>query len=72
MADFSQEGFDVAGALNANSKNAKGWAVAPQQDHSHAAVFLTDAPVAIDGPIELTFRLTHTFKNAGYTLGGSA
>ena len=69
VADFSEEGFDVAEALNANSKNGKGWAVAPHQGQPHEAVFLAEAPVAIDGPVELTFQLTHAFKNGGYTLG---
>ena len=42
-ADFSQEGFPVANAIDANSES--GWVVSPQVGQRHWALFDADSPV---------------------------
>src|SRR5581483_5505582 len=59
QADFSQEGFPVASALEANP--AKGWAIAPQFGKAHVAGFETKAPLSISGGVMLTFTLGHRY-----------
>jgi hypothetical protein len=68
LADFAQDKFAVAGALNQPDVTKSGWAVAPQTKVPHAAVFVAAAPVA-SSPAALTFRLEHRYKDAGYNLG---
>jgi mono/diheme cytochrome c family protein len=69
VADFSQDKFPVSAALKQTDLSASGWAVAPQQSAPHAAVFLAAAPLDMEGPITLTFRLEHRYKSPGYILG---
>jgi hypothetical protein len=69
LADFSQDGFPVANALNQPDVTQSGWAVAPQQKAPHAAVFPVSAAVGTAAPTVLTFRLEHRYKSPGYNLG---
>jgi hypothetical protein len=50
-ADFSQQGWAVAGAIDGNPKT--GWAVSPQMGKPHHAVFLVKEPKAVDGPLTI-------------------
>jgi hypothetical protein len=71
VADFTQDGFDVAAVLATSTAkaNAKGWAVGPKQKAPHAAVFLLKEPLATGENDTLTFRLEHAYKDPGYALG---
>jgi hypothetical protein len=69
LADFSQKGFAVAGALSQPDMTKSGWAVAPQQKSAHAAVFVAERLAAVSSPTLLTFRLEHRYKDAGFNLG---
>ena len=57
-ADFSQQGYPIAHAIDGNP--GTGWAVYPEMGKPHAAVFLFDAPIA--GPAgQLTITLDFQF-----------
>src|SRR5262249_52578221 len=66
-ADHSQEKFPVADVLKADARNG-GWAVGPAVQAPHTAVFLANGSLAT-ADVELTFRLEHRSKLAGYNLG---
>ena len=72
-ADFSQEGYAVAGAIDGNQ--ATGWAVMPAFGKPHTAIFLTKTPIAtgsnpeLDGPTTLTFVLDHQSPYAQHQIG---
>jgi hypothetical protein len=68
LADFAQKGFPVGNALLQPDPAKSGWAVGPQQQTAHAAVFVTAAPAgtALDA---LTFRLEQRFQKPGHSLG---
>ncbi|MBI1904412.1 MAG: DUF1553 domain-containing protein, partial [Planctomycetia bacterium] len=68
-ADFSQQGFAVAAAIDPKNGDQTGWAVAPKQKEAHAAVFIPASPVAGFASTRLVFRLAHNFKDPGYSLG---
>jgi hypothetical protein len=65
-ADFSQNGWPVAGAIDGNPKT--GWAVAPQFGKAHVAVFETKENVGFDGGTTLTFTLDQNF-GGNHTIG---
>lgn len=54
-ADFSQNDFPVAAAIDNNP--ATGWAIDPQQGRGHVAVFETSSPVGSEDGATLTFVL---------------
>lgn len=54
-ADFSQNGFPIAAAIDNNP--GTGWAIDPQQGRSHVAVFETASPVGSEDGATLTFVL---------------
>ena len=54
-ADFSQNGFPIAAAIDNNP--GTGWAVDPQQGRSHAAVFELASPIGFDDGTLLRFVL---------------
>ena len=61
-ADFSQNNWDVAGALS--SKPKTGWAISPQFDQSHWATFILNEPLDVGADQELVFRLKHEYGDA--------
>jgi len=61
-ADFSQSGWDVAGALSSKAKT--GWAISPEFDESHWATFVLKQPLDINVDQELTFQLKHDYGSA--------
>jgi WD40 repeat protein/mono/diheme cytochrome c family protein len=69
-ADFSQEKFDIAAAIdgNENSPNS-GWAVSPQMGITHWAVFEPKKPLGDEGGTVLTFALTQIFRQPDFTIG---
>jgi hypothetical protein len=69
VADFSQEGFDVKGAVDGSPNGGKGWAVVPHTGVTHWAVFEVKQPVGTAGGTTLTVTLSHNFNLADHTLG---
>jgi hypothetical protein len=60
-AEFSQEGWDVRGAIDGNL--GTGWAVMPQNNRPHVAIFETAADVSGEGGVILTFELEQQFDD---------
>ncbi len=54
-ADFSQDLFPVANAIDADSKS--GWAIFPEVGKPHAAVFEVESPIAGETPTSVTVTL---------------
>jgi hypothetical protein len=65
-ADFSQKGYDVAGAIDDDPKT--GWAINPQFHRPHWATFETVEPVGHADGTTLTFTLVQEFGK-GRTIG---
>ena len=61
-ADFAQKKWNAAGALS--DKPRTGWAIAPEFNDPHWAMFILDEPLEIDGEQELVFRLKQTYGQA--------
>ncbi|MFT5301936.1 MAG: hypothetical protein ACI814_002749 [Mariniblastus sp.] len=61
-ASFSQEKWNVSGALNNGAK--AGWAIAPQFDRAHWATFNLSQPLDVSENTELVFKLTQQWGNA--------
>ncbi len=59
-ADFSQSGWDVRGAADGNDEGS-GWAVSPQFNKTHTAIFETVEDTGGAGGCILTFHLVHKF-----------
>jgi WD40 repeat protein/mono/diheme cytochrome c family protein len=70
LADFSQDGFEVAKAADGNSSDAAGgWAVSPVTGVIHWATFETKEAVGKPGGTVLTFKLHHKYAGNVYQLG---
>jgi mono/diheme cytochrome c family protein len=65
-ADFSQNGWDVAGAIDNEMKT--GWAISPQQGRSHVAVFDLAEPLEDVAGSELELSISQQYGN-GLVLG---
>ncbi|PYI83358.1 MAG: hypothetical protein DME26_15115, partial [Verrucomicrobia bacterium] len=65
-ADFSQDGWNVAQALDGNEKTA--WGIYPQVGKSHQAVFELKEPIAFNGATALTFVLEQK-HGGGHLIG---
>jgi len=65
-ADFSQEGWDVRGTID--GVGSSGWAVAPQTNEDHTAVFELSENVGDGQPMQLIVRLNHQHKDPSYKL----
>src|SRR5262249_11078935 len=69
-ADFSQVaggGWDVRGAVDGNGRT--GWAIFPEVNKDHTAVFDLAERVGDDQPARLTIRLSHQFAIRDHNLG---
>ena len=70
LADFSQEGYAVAQAIDGDSTNqGAGWAVSPTTGVPHWATFETESPIGKPGGTVITVRLHHRFNAPQFTLG---
>src|SRR5262249_25285976 len=67
-SDFSQEGFPVTNAIDANP--GSGWAILPQAGQAHWAVFELSTSEAGQGTTTLTFLLDHQSSQEGKNLIG--
>ena len=66
-ASFSQKGWDVAGAVDDDAKS--GWAISPEFDRSHWAMFELEQPLSVPEGFELVFHLHQNFgrsRTIGY------
>ncbi len=66
-ADFSQDSFGVAGAIDGNP--ATGWAASPQLGQPHTAVFETRDAVGDGGGSVLTLTLDQQYSDGQHQLG---
>jgi len=67
QADFSQDGWAVAGAIDGNPES--GWAIAPQFGKRHDAVFELKTPVASSTGAVLTFTLDQHWPGKDHNIG---
>jgi len=65
-ADFSQSGYDVAGAIDGDPKTA--WAINPQFGKPHTATFLTKTPIGNSDEMQLLFTFDQGY-GGGRTIG---
>jgi len=65
-ADFDQEGWTAAMAIDGNASTA--WGIYPQVGREHRAVFEFSEPVRIDGATRLVLRLAQT-HGGGHLIG---
>lgn len=69
-ADFSQNGFDIATAIDGQTPNANnGWAIYPQQGRTHWATFELKEPIDAAGGVKLVFTLDHRYTDKVHPLG---
>jgi hypothetical protein len=66
-ATFSQEGFGVAGTIDANP--ATGWAIAPQFGKPQTAVFEIKGALKQVGGTTLTFTLDQQYAGKDHNIG---
>jgi len=66
-ATFSQDGYDVAMAIDGNPNT--GWAIAPQQGKNHTAVFQTSGEVGFEGGCLITLKIVNNFTDNVHQLG---
>ena len=66
-ADFSQQEWDVALAINDNGED--GWAVSPQIGQRHVAVFESAEPVKVPAGASLRLTLDQQYKGETHNLG---
>ncbi|HWB00017.1 MAG TPA: hypothetical protein VG713_16065, partial [Pirellulales bacterium] len=69
QADFTQENFSIAQAIDRNPVPQQGWAVGRGTGVSHWAVFEVKEPIGFEGGTKLTFKLQHNFKQENHVLG---
>ena len=67
QADFSQEGWAVAGAIDSNETT--GWAISPQFGKPHTAVFEFKEPITLGDGGELTITMVQKFPGKEHNLG---
>jgi hypothetical protein len=66
-ADFSQQSWDVAGAIDGNS--GTGWAVSPKFGENHTATFELKEPIGAEGGSLLTLELLQEYTDGMHLLG---
>src|SRR5581483_6691423 len=67
IADFSQEGYGVAGAIDDNPDT--GWAVSPQKGKAHEAIFELKDPLKLANGATLTFTPLQRFRGKDHNIG---
>jgi hypothetical protein len=66
-ADFSQDGYPVASAIDGNPKS--GWAVVPAVSQRHVAVFETREPITSTSGVTLIFTLDQRYEGKDHNIG---
>ena len=67
QADFSQESWAVAGAIDGNPDS--GWAIAPQFGKAHTAAFELKEPIAASTGVIITITMEQRFPGKDHNLG---
>lgn len=67
LADFSQESYTVAYAIDGNVDT--GWAIWPQVGENHEAAFEATEKFGFDGGTVITVKLTHNHARGEYNYG---
>lgn len=69
-ADFSQENYDVATAVDGrNGDNNNGWAVSPETGKPHKAIFAFEEPITSDFGAKLKLTMMQNYRGNKYSLG---
>ncbi|REJ72323.1 MAG: DUF1553 domain-containing protein [Planctomycetota bacterium] len=69
-ADFSQQGYDVATAIDGQAPNAgNGWALSGDLGKTHFATFELTQPITTDKPLVLSFSLNQQYRSKQHSLG---
>lgn len=66
-ATFSQAGFAIGGAVDGNL--ATGWAISPEFNKNHAAVFQLKEPLNLPAGTKLTFTLDQRYQDKQHNIG---
>jgi hypothetical protein len=66
-ADFSQESYAVAGAID--GKPETGWAVVPRTGQPHVAVFETKEPLSFPNGMTLSFKMDQRYEGKLHNIG---
>ena len=66
-ADFSQEGYAVAGAIDGNAES--GWAISPALGKAHVAIFEPKEPIVSTKGASLTFTLEQRYPGKEHNIG---
>lgn len=67
VADFSQSSWAVVGAVDGNA--GTGWAVSPQFNKTHTAIFEVDEGELYEGGTILKFSMSQQFNDGAHSLG---
>ncbi|MEC9093706.1 MAG: DUF1549 and DUF1553 domain-containing protein [Planctomycetota bacterium] len=67
QASFSQQSWAVAGAIDGN--NGTGWAISPQFNQSHTAIFETTTQAGFDQGTIFSFEMVQMFPDKTHQLG---
>ncbi len=67
QADFQQDGFPVANAIDNNPET--GWAIAPQLGKSHVAVFEVQGPLGFPEGTTITVTMLQKFTGKEHNIG---
>jgi hypothetical protein len=68
-ADFSQQNFEVAKAIDTDLSNGNGWGISPSFGVTHWATFEPKEAIGFDGGTVLTFTLHQQFNKKEFLLG---
>ncbi|MCA9058319.1 MAG: DUF1553 domain-containing protein, partial [Planctomycetaceae bacterium] len=66
-ADFSQQGWDVAKAIDGDTTT--GWAISPKQGEPHVAVFELSTPITVAESSRLRFRFSQQYPANSLLIG---
>ncbi|MEK9863503.1 MAG: DUF1549 domain-containing protein, partial [Verrucomicrobiota bacterium] len=69
QADFSQQNFEVAKAIDGNKNADNGWAISPQMGQYHAAAFAFEKPIESDEPWLIRVRLVQNYQSNKHAIG---
>jgi WD40 repeat protein/mono/diheme cytochrome c family protein len=69
LADFSQEGYEVAKAIDNDRTGGNGWAVYPVFGVTHWATLEPKEPIAFEGGTVLRFTLHQKFNDKEFSIG---
>lgn len=67
QADFSQNDWNVKGAIDGNT--GTGWGIAPQFGKAHEAIFLLSEPIAGDQEWIVTIEMDQQFASKEHSIG---